>query len=110
MELITLSEAKEYLRVDSEDEDFIIASLLDAAGILCRDVARLSDEQWAEIDSELEYTDTYSNTELENIRSIVRAGVFYALGYMYEHREEGDHHGLTLTLRALLSGLREGVV
>ena len=45
MTFITLDEAKEYLRVDTSDEDALIGSLLSAAGNLCRDVARLTDEQ-----------------------------------------------------------------
>jgi hypothetical protein len=40
----------------------------------------------------------------------MRVAILYALGYLFEHREEADHHGLTLTLRSLLFGLREGVV
>jgi hypothetical protein len=31
----------------------------------------------------------------------------YAVAYLYEHREEADHHELMLTLRAMLSGIRE---
>lgn len=34
----------------------------------------------------------------------------YALGYLFEHREDADHHDLTLTLRSLLFGIREGVI
>lgn len=34
---------------------------------------------------------------------------WYALGYLYEHREEADHHALTLTLRSVLFAVREGV-
>lgn len=33
--------------------------------------------------------------------------VQYAVAYQYEHREEADHHALTLTLRALLFGERK---
>ena len=47
MALISLEEAKSYLRVDTEDEDAMIAILLSSAGKLCADVARLTDEQWA---------------------------------------------------------------
>jgi hypothetical protein len=36
--------------------------------------------------------------------------ILYALGYLFEHREDADHHDLTLTLRALLFSLREGVL
>lgn len=40
----------------------------------------------------------------------MRSAVLYALAYLFEHREEADHHELTLTLRSLLFSLREGVV
>ena len=40
----------------------------------------------------------------------MRVAILYALGYLYEHREEADHHSLTLTLRSLLFSIREGVV
>ena len=110
MTFITLTEAKEYLRVDSSDEDALISSLLLASGNLCRDVARLSDEQWADIDSDKCCSRHYSRRRLADIRETLRVAVFYALGYLYEHREEADHHALTLTLRSLLFGIREGVV
>ena len=110
MTFITLDEAKEYLRVDSSDEDAVIGSLLSAAGNLCRDVARLTDEQWADIDSEKCCSRNYSRSRLTDLRETLRVAVLYALGYLYEHREEADHHALTLTLRSLLFGIREGVV
>ena len=87
--LVTLPEAKEYLRVDAADEDALILSLLGAAQGLCMDVARVSEE------SDL-------SGDLEN----ARAAVLYAAAYLYEHREEADHRGLMLTLRALLFGVR----
>lgn len=110
MTLITLTEAKEYLRVDSSDEDAVIGSLLLAAGNLCRDVARLTDEQWADIDSDKCCSKLYSRTKLAEIRETLRVAIYYTLGYLFEHREEADHHALTLTLRSLLFGIREGVV
>ena len=33
--------------------------------------------------------------------------MLYTIAYLYEHREEADHHDLALTLRALLFGIRE---
>ena len=33
----------------------------------------------------------------------------YALGYLYEHRDEADHKQLMLTLRSILFAVREGV-
>lgn len=109
MALISLEEAKAYLRVDSSDEDVLINGLLASAKRLCVDVARLTDEQWADIDSDNIRSDRYSTAELNAVRDIVRVAVLYALGYLFEHREEADHHGLTLTLRSLLFSIREGV-
>ena len=37
----------------------------------------------------------------------LKTAIFYAVAYLYEHREEADHKGLVLTLRALLAGLRK---
>ena len=110
MELITLTEAKEYLRVDSADEDALTESLLAAAVNLCRDVARLTDDQWADIDSDKCCSKNYSRAKLTEVRETLRVAILYTLGYLYEHREEADHHALTLTLRSLLFGIREGAV
>ncbi|MCD7751558.1 MAG: head-tail connector protein [Lachnospiraceae bacterium] len=100
MSFITVDDAKTYLRMDSSDEDALIGVLLDSAFILCADVARLTEEQRS----------TLSNgEELEGISEVMRIAVLYALGYLYEHREEADHHDLTITLRSLLFAIREGV-
>lgn len=100
MALISLEEAKSYLRVDTADEDAMIGILLSSAERLCADVARLTDEQMAAIERE------ESGAE----RETMKVAVLYTLGYLFEHREEADHHALTLTLRSLLFALREGVV
>jgi len=110
MKFITLDEAKEYLRVDTADEDAVIVSLLSAAGNLCRDVARLTDEQWADVDSDKCSSKNYSRARLKDIRETLHVAVLYAVGYLYEHREDADHHALTLTLRSLLFGIREGAI
>ncbi|MDO4306967.1 MAG: head-tail connector protein [Eubacteriales bacterium] len=110
MALITLEEAKKYLRVDSSDEDALTGILLSSAEQLCVDVARMSQEQWAAVNAEEDTeTDPYTETELEQVRSVMRVAVLYALGYLFEHREEADHHALTLTLRSVLFAVREGV-
>ena len=104
MALVTLEEAKGYLRVDSADEDAVTGVLLNAAERLCADVARLSDEKWAAVDSDEE------DESLAPVRETLKVAVLYALGYLFEHREEADHHKLTLTLRSILFAIREGVV
>ena len=104
MALVTPEEAKGYLRVDTADEDAMIGTLLSAAERLCVDVARLTDEEWEDIDSDTE------DTSLVPIRETMKVAILYALGYLFEHREEADHHALTLTLRSILFAIREGVV
>ena len=104
MTFITLEEAKSYLRVDSADEDDLIESLLLSAERLCVDVSRLSEEKWEAAKSDTE------DDSLMSIRETMRVAILYTVGYLFEHREEADHHGLTLTLRSILFAIREGVV
>ena len=101
MALISLEEAKTYLRVDADDEDALIGVLLSSAEKLCADVARLSEEQWSAVNG------TDDSEHLVSLRAVLRVAVLYALGYLYEHREEADHARLLLTLRALLAGARK---
>ena len=104
MALVTLEDANGYLRVDSADEDAVTGILLSAAERMCADVARLSDEKWAAVNSDTE------DASLTPIRETMKVAILYALGYLFEHREEADHHALTLTLRSILFAIREGVV
>lgn len=104
MALISLEDAKGYLRVDTADEDAMIGVLLSAAEKLCVDVARLSDEQWEAVNAE-----TQDESQI-SVRALLRTAILYTVGYLFEHREEADHHDLILTLRAMLFSLREGVL
>ena len=101
MALISLEEAKTYLRVDADDEDDLIGVLLSSAEKLCADVARLSEEQWSAVNG------TDDNEQLTSLRAVLRVAILYTLGYLYEHREKADHHELMMTLRALLFGSRK---
>lgn len=89
--MLTLDEVKKYLRVDFSDEDTLITSLISTADSLVRDVSRM------ESDSEIS----------EASKPVMMAAELYTVAYLYEHREEADHHDLMLTLRALLFGIRE---
>ena len=87
--LVTLNEMKNYLRVDYDEDDALIESMVGASERLCMDVARMDDEgEFAKVEN-------------------ARIAVLYTAAYLYEHREEADHRALTLTLRALLFGARK---
>jgi uncharacterized phage protein (predicted DNA packaging) len=90
---ITLEEAKSYLRVTSSDEDSLIESLIAAATEQVQDITRQSDEEFM------------ANEERALIR--IRIAILFTVAYLYEHREEADHHALNLTLRDLLFGTRK---
>lgn len=107
MALITLDEAKQYLRVDSADEDSLISSLILTAEVLVKDVGRVSDENWAAAAADPTEDDT---DEVIWLRSVLKAAAMYTLAYLFEHREEADHHDLVITLRNLLFSVREGVI
>lgn len=89
--LITLEEMKNYLRVDFDDDDVLIEALITAATRICMDILR-----------------TESSDELSTCEN-AKAAILYTAAYLYEHREEADHHALTLTLRSLLFGARKEV-
>lgn len=86
---VTLEEMKNYLRVDYDDDDALIESMVRASEKTCMDIIRTDDKSVLEQD--------------ENAKT----AVLYASAYLYEHREEADHHAMMLTLRALLSGSRK---
>ena len=87
--IITLDEMKNYLRVDHEDDDILLESLIASSQQICMDVARISDEE---------------SFEKEPCSKVA---VMYAVAYLYEHREDANHLELTLSIRALLSGIRQ---
>lgn len=108
MALISTEDAKAYLRVDSSDEDATVGILLASAIRLCIDIARLTDDQWEVIDSDAASSDVYTEAELSAIRETMKVAILYTCAYFFEHREEADHHALTMTLRSLLFAIREG--
>ena len=100
--MITLEEAKAYLRVDSSMEDSLIESLLQSAEKLTADVGRITAEEWNTLwDDETETMtirdEDISNESLVQLRSLLHTAMLFTLGYLYEHREEADHHALVMT-------------
>lgn len=90
--MITLKEAKNYLRVDYDEDDRLIQNLLSTSKQLVMDVGRMSEED-------------FSVNE-----DTVRTAMLFALGYLYENRSNPDYNKLTLNLRSILFAQREGVI
>lgn len=87
--MVTLKEMKNYLRVDHDEDDALIRGILKAARKQCMDILRTEDPE-----------------DLKNAEN-GKTAVMFTAAYLYEHREEADHHALDLTLRALLFGSRK---
>lgn len=87
--VVTLNEAKQYLRVDSSDEDELISRFMCTAENLVLDVSRRPAE------------------ELEAYEDFVRTAELYVIAYLYEHREEADHRAMTETVKYLLFSVRK---
>ncbi|MFQ9432005.1 MAG: head-tail connector protein [Ruminococcus bicirculans (ex Wegman et al. 2014)] len=88
--IVNLDEMKGYLRVDFDDDDALIENFITTGQNLCADIARLSVDELSAIPSS-------------------KIAVMYAVAYLYEHREDADHHQLTISLRSLLEGVRRSV-
>ena len=89
--LVTLEEIKEYVRIDSADEDGLLLALEATAESLCGDILRCGFGPEAEVS--------------EPVRTAVLSGV----SYLYENREKADFKDLTMTLKCLLFGQRDEV-
>lgn len=90
--MVTLQEVKQYLRIDFEDDDTLLLSLIFTAKQLVMDVGRMDETQLAENED------------------VVRTAMLYTVSYLYENRNTADFSKLTLTLRAMLFAQREGVM
>ena len=90
--MVTLQEVKQYLRVDFEDDDTLLFSLISTAKQLIMDVGRMDEERFSENED------------------VVRTAMLYTVSYLYENRNTADFSKLTLTLRAMLFAHRDGVM
>lgn len=87
--LVTVDEAKLYLRLDNTEEDALIQTLLETVESLCQDIVRIDFD------------------EMEEVPEIVKVGIFYGVTYLYENREKADFDELTRMLKFLLYSVRK---
>ena len=83
--IVTLKEAKKYLRVDFDDDDSIIRKFIKTAETLCEWTLRKPVEPLP----------------------INKVAVLFTVAYLYEHRENADMNELTRMLRYILATERE---
>ncbi|WP_412111648.1 head-tail connector protein [Evtepia sp.] len=85
--LVSLEEAKAYLKIEYDEEDDLLLSLIASAEDLCATILR----------KDLPEDDT------------VRVAVLYAVSYLFDSRGETNMTDLVEMLKAILSGKREAV-
>lgn len=88
--MVSLDECKNYLKVETDDDDSLIEILMDASVRIVKDMLRVEDFK------------DFKKKEKQQIK----ASIFYTLRFLYNERGNADHKDLMLTLRALLSNLR----
>ena len=86
--LVSLAEAKKYLRVDYTDEDTLIRKFIRTATILIKETLREEDPE---------------------VTPTLRVACLYVVAYLYENRESADMKQLTRNLRYMLSSERKAV-
>ena len=83
--IVTLKEAKNYLRVDHSDDDALIRKLIHTAETLCESTLRKPVEPLP----------------------INKVAALFTVAFLYEHRENADMDELTRMLRYILATERE---
>lgn len=86
--IATVNEVKHSLRLETDEDNDLIANLIGTAERLVMDILRISEAE-----------------ELTSV-SAAKVAVIYAAGYLYENRTDANYNRLNLTLRALLFGDR----
>lgn len=87
--IVTLEKTKEWLRVESNDEDALIEGFITAAEDIVGGILR------------------FPLSELSEVPETVKQAVYYAVSVIYEHRESLDIAALMTSLRGMLFAYRE---
>lgn len=86
---VTLTDVKLYLRVDGDEDDTLIANLIQTAGELCEGVLRMSLD------------------EFEETPETVDQAILFITANLYEHREDLDMKVVEDVIKRLLSPYRQ---
>ena len=94
--MLTLEECKLYLRVDSDDEDVLITSLIQTAKEMVEDILR------------------YELTEFDTIPQTINQSMLYIVSTLYESRQVGNANAIKMdelieTVRRMVEPYRKKV-
>ena len=87
--VVTLEEAKLYLRVDGDEENTLITKFILTAEDLCEGILR------------------YSLSEFTTVPESIKQAIVYAVANMYEQREELDIKLVIEVMTRLISAYRK---
>lgn len=92
--VVSLEEAKLYLRIDGDEEDTLITNFILTAEEICEDILR------------------YPLSEFEKVPNVIRQAVLYAVANMHEKREEiknqsGNISETIKVMKLILGNLRK---
>ena len=87
--LVTLDEAKLYLKVDGDTDDSLITSCIDSAEELCEDILR------------------FPLAEFTEVPETVKQTALFAIGNLYEQRETADMQSMIDLMKRLLFAYRK---
>jgi len=89
--VVTLQEAKLYLRVDQDGEDSLITNLIGSSTSTVENILR------------------HSISDYETIPDDIKMAVLYGTAYLFENRETADFNTMIKFLRAILIPYRNEV-
>lgn len=89
--IVSLEEAKQFLKIDADDEDTLITSFINTAEELSQDILRLPFSEFTEVPE------------------TVKQAVLYAVGNMYEQRENSNMKAVIDVMTRLLFAFRKDV-
>lgn len=88
--VVTLEEAKAYLKMDDSDDDALILALIQAATEICEDILR------------------YPLSEFTEIPETVKQAGLFAIGNFFEQRETLNMQEMITFMARLLFAYRKG--
>ncbi len=82
--LVSLDDVKNYLRVEFDDDNSLITTLIEFSEKQVKSILRFEDSEYEE--------------KSQNYKP----AILYSVAYLYENREEANHNELNIILRAIL--------